>query len=199
MGSTTANDTTAGADDGNFEKLLSSAAAFSQRLANRPRFVWKGCLVTPRNTPQPKPSEQKKTSMNLTKEQPPPPSLFQPTITCTKCGRPFDSHSALLLHQMTTEHNYCRACYSFFPDTESLLEHRDQVHNFSCVKCASVFVSATSLMGHQRRSRHAYCGYCDGYFTKKDSFEVHMAVHGADCTSPNSDASADEDKGTEYT
>ena len=211
--------------DAEFERLLSSATAFRQRIANRPGDLLTGCPQPPQNpplpksstnvlvqpprspTPPPAPPRLPRSPRSPTPPPAPPrlprsptpppaPPRLEPPITCTKCERAFASLPALMLHQMATEHNYCRPCYSFFPDKESVDQHRGLTHNFRCVDCASFFDLAPYLQEHQRKTGHAYCKHCDAYFLKKDSFQKHMAnIHGANCTCPKPDDKSGPDAG----
>lgn len=179
-------------EEDEFEKFIKAAAAFQDRVACRPKSELPDdtsipSSVAPKEYPLSPRSEPHDESSETAPANADNAPAFRSRIFCTECNVVFSSHAALLMHQTSTEHNYCRLCDGFFSNLKNFKDHYDRIHSLSCIRCARIFVSQTTLTDHQRESKHGYCVECDCYFLKKASHDSHMGtMHGIDITSRTS-------------
>ncbi|CAH2321174.1 zinc finger OZF-like [Pelobates cultripes] len=105
---------------------------------------------------------------------------------CTDCGKCYNSHYNLLIHQrIHTGENLsaCAQCGRCFTNKRILSIH-ERIHTgekpFSCSDCGKSFADKSNLVAHQRihtGNKPYSCMVCGKCFTDKSNLIAHQRIH----------------------
>lgn len=109
-----------------------------------------------------------------------------PGFLCTDCGRTFNSHSNLRIHQNvhTGARPYtCSECGKSFSQSGALKIHR-RIHTgerpYSCGFCGRGFPHLAGVRAHQRThtgEKPYRCNQCGKCFTQSGALKIHTRIH----------------------
>lgn len=110
----------------------------------------------------------------------------QPGFLCTECGRAFNSHSNLRIHQNvhTGARPYsCTDCGKSFSQSGALKIHR-RIHTgerpYSCDFCGRGFPHLAGVRAHLRThtgEKPYSCSLCGKCFTQSGALKIHTRIH----------------------
>uniref|UniRef100_A0A8C4ZTA0 C2H2-type domain-containing protein n=1 Tax=Gadus morhua TaxID=8049 RepID=A0A8C4ZTA0_GADMO len=105
---------------------------------------------------------------------------------CTECGKAFNSHSNLRIHQNvhTGARPYvCPDCGKSFSQSGALKIHK-RIHTgerpYSCAFCGRGFPHLAGVRAHQRThtgEKPYRCGLCGKCFTQSGALKIHTRMH----------------------